>query len=120
MIKTSPEDQNGRLSDNVVTKDREVTTVGIRELKTHLSDYIARAKAGEVIVVTDRGEKVAQLTPIRATTEERLWELVRTGHAEWSGSAPPRLDPVKGLKEGASASDMIIQERDESVERLLS
>ena len=96
-----------------------MTTVGIRELKAHLSDYIARAKAGEVIVVTDRGEKDAQLSPVPVTTEERLKEMVRLGIAEWGGGRLRRLTPVKGLKPGVSLSDMIIQEREESVERLL-
>jgi prevent-host-death family protein len=96
-----------------------MTTVGIRELKTHLSDYIARAKAGEVIVVTDRGKQVAQLTPVPESPEDRALAFVRAGHAEWGGGRPPKLRPVEGLKEGASASDIIIQDRDESVERLL-
>ena len=96
-----------------------MTTVGIRELKTHLSEYIARAKAGEVIVVTDRGSKVAQLSPVPQTAEERAQAFVEAGHAQWGGGRPPRLSPVNGLKAGASLSDIIIQERDESVERLL-
>lgn len=36
-------------------------TVGIRELKNKLSAYIRRARAGEVVLVTDRGEVVAEL-----------------------------------------------------------
>ena len=38
--------------------------VGVRELKQHLSDYLARAAGGETIRVTDRGEAKALLTPI--------------------------------------------------------
>lgn len=30
-------------------------TVGIRQLKSHLSAYLRRVKAGEVLIVTDRG-----------------------------------------------------------------
>ena len=36
-------------------------TVGIRKLKNSLSAYIREAKAGAVILVTDRGEIVAEL-----------------------------------------------------------
>ncbi len=43
------------------------TRVGIAELKAHLSAYIARAKAGERIVVCDRQTPVAEL---RAPEEE--------------------------------------------------
>ena len=35
--------------------------VGVRELKSHLSEYLARAADGEDIVVTDRDRPVARL-----------------------------------------------------------
>ncbi len=36
--------------------------VGVRELKAKLSEYVARAAAGESVIVTDRGRPVARLT----------------------------------------------------------
>jgi prevent-host-death family protein len=38
--------------------------VGIRELKAHLSEYVARVAAGEVFTVTDRGVPRAVLSPV--------------------------------------------------------
>jgi prevent-host-death family protein len=38
-------------------------TVGVRELKNRLSEYIRRVRAGEGVLITDRGEVVAELTP---------------------------------------------------------
>ena len=38
-------------------------TVGVRELKNRLSEYIRQAKSGEGVLVTDRGQVVAELTP---------------------------------------------------------
>jgi prevent-host-death family protein len=38
--------------------------VGVRELKQHLSEYLERAAAGEVIRVTDRGRPKAILGPV--------------------------------------------------------
>ena len=38
-----------------------MTIVGIRQLKSKLSAYIRLARAGEVVLITDRGEIVAQL-----------------------------------------------------------
>jgi len=40
-----------------------MNTVGIREMKNRLSEYVRRARQGEVILVTDRGRVVARLTP---------------------------------------------------------
>jgi len=38
-------------------------TVGIRELKNHLSKYVRKVEAGDVVIVTDRGRIVAELRP---------------------------------------------------------
>ena len=38
-------------------------TVGIRELKNRLSEYIRHVRSGESILVTDRGEVIAELSP---------------------------------------------------------
>lgn len=37
--------------------------VGVRELRQNLSKYLARVKAGEALIVTERGKEVARLTP---------------------------------------------------------
>ena len=38
--------------------------VGVRELKARLSEFIAKAAAGESVIVTDRGRPVAQIGPL--------------------------------------------------------
>ena len=38
-------------------------TVGVRELKNRLSEYIRQVRSGEGVLVTDRGQVVAELTP---------------------------------------------------------
>jgi prevent-host-death family protein len=38
-------------------------TVGVRELRQNLSRYLDRVKAGEALVVTERGHEVARLVP---------------------------------------------------------
>jgi prevent-host-death family protein len=51
-----------------------MTSVGIRELKDNLSEYVRRAEAGEDIVVMVRDRAVAELGPIgkrkRTTSED--------------------------------------------------
>ncbi len=37
--------------------------VGVRELRQHLSRYLAEVKQGETFTVTERGREVARLTP---------------------------------------------------------
>jgi antitoxin (DNA-binding transcriptional repressor) of toxin-antitoxin stability system len=38
-------------------------TVGVRELKNRLSEYLREVRAGESVLVTDRGEVVAEFSP---------------------------------------------------------
>ena len=38
-------------------------TVGIRELKNRLSEYLRQVRSGESVLVTDRGEVVAVVSP---------------------------------------------------------
>jgi antitoxin (DNA-binding transcriptional repressor) of toxin-antitoxin stability system len=40
-----------------------VKTVGVRELKNRLSEYLRLVRSGESVLVTDRGEVVAELSP---------------------------------------------------------
>jgi prevent-host-death family protein len=51
--------------DKVATRSyiREMKTMGIRELKNRLSEVVRAVKAGEHILVTDRGTVVAELVP---------------------------------------------------------
>ena len=38
-------------------------TVGIRELKNRLSEYLRQVRSGESVLVTDRGEVMAEFSP---------------------------------------------------------
>ena len=88
------------------------TKVGIRELKAHLSHYVRLAREGARVVVTDRGEEVAEL---RAVTPAHpgLRELIDSGMVTWSGGRPSRSrrpatlhgEPMSETIDCASASD---------------
>ncbi len=55
--------------------------VSVARLKARLSEYLARAKAGEPVIITDRGTPVARLVPLSGPAEEagRRTELGRAG-----------------------------------------
>jgi prevent-host-death family protein len=52
----------------------EAERIGIRELRQHASRYVAMAKAGKRVPVTERGKLVAYLVPAKepGTTFERM------------------------------------------------
>jgi len=62
-------------------------SIGVRELRRDASRYLARVRAGEAFVVTDRGRPVAELTPLRERTG--YGDLVAAGRiAPGSGRDP--------------------------------
>ena len=71
--------------------------VGVRELRQNLSIYLARVIAGERLEVTERGNPVAMLIPIRpgATLVERLVAEGRAIPATRDATAPAVLPPVE-------------------------
>jgi prevent-host-death family protein len=58
-------------------------TASIAELKARLSEYLAAVRAGEEVIVTDRGRPIARLTALAGETarRSRLDELMRAGLA---------------------------------------
>jgi prevent-host-death family protein len=56
-------------------------TAAVAELKAQLSRYLSRVKAGEEILVTERGTPVARLVPVGAGRPEHegLRDLERQG-----------------------------------------
>jgi prevent-host-death family protein len=61
--------------------ERPMTRAPISDLKARLSRYLDMVRAGEDVIVTDRGKPIARITPIddRLQIEGRLERLVRTG-----------------------------------------
>jgi prevent-host-death family protein len=43
--------------------------VGLFEAKTHLSEYVARAEAGEEVIITRHNKPVAKIVPLHAVTK---------------------------------------------------
>lgn len=48
-----------------------VRRVGARELKTRLGRYLAEVRRGASVIVTERGEPIAELRPLGGSTDER-------------------------------------------------
>ncbi|MSR35501.1 MAG: type II toxin-antitoxin system prevent-host-death family antitoxin [Gemmatimonadetes bacterium] len=96
---------------------KKSSIVGARELKTRLGKYLARVRAGETILVTDRGNPIAELRPVGASedaTEQALRRMEAEGlitRATRRGGLTP-FKPIE-LPPGVSASELILRERDE-------
>lgn len=88
-----------------------MATVGVRELRNHLSRYLRRVREGELLVITDRGEPVGELVPVAGGAgAERARALVRAGRARWSGGKPRGLAGAPRPRKGA-VSAAVIEDR---------
>lgn len=85
---------------------------GIRELKAHLSAYLREVKAGETVVVTDRGRPVARIVPVGRPVEERLGDLLDAGLVEWNEEAPEKLEPVARARGRRTVADLLLEDRE--------
>ena len=65
--------------------------VSISDLKARLSRYLRRVRAGQEVLITDRGRPVARLVPMRGLNEQdgRMQQLVRSGRLRPPRSALP-------------------------------
>ena len=91
---------------------------GVAELKARLSRYLERVKAGQEILVTDRGEPVARIVPIVAKERRgsRRDRLIRAGLLIGGRGRVPRslLHPPAGkAAQGRAVLDALLEERRE-------
>lgn len=93
-------------------------TAKVSELKTFISEYLSKVKAGEEIVVTDRGKPIAKIVPLKRGEMEvpaYLLTLEKAGLVRiGTGKLPagfwdmPRPKDKKGL-----ALNALLREREE-------
>ncbi len=81
-----------------------MTEVGIRALRDRLSEYVDRVRAGEELVVTDRGRAVARLVPVGH--ERALDRLIREGVVEPAGVGERRR-PGRRIVASGPVSDLV-------------
>jgi prevent-host-death family protein len=93
-------------------------TIGVAQLKAHLSRYLYIVKHGQEIVITDRGVPVAKIVPLAAAVHDdsRRERLVKAGLLRpGSGRARfTRFRVPKGPREGYGVLRALLEERDES------
>lgn len=87
-------------------------TVGIRDLKAHLSRHLKRVRSGARLMVTERGRSIATISPVESPADvDWADRLVAAGRAQWSGGKPrgsPRPSPVPAAR---TVSDAVLEDR---------
>ena len=98
--------------------EESMKRVPISELKARLSEYLAGVRAGEEIIVTDRGRPVARIAPVKSESgvDGRIDRLVRTGQVTPPADPgttvdPANLEAMRPSAPGAEVVDSLLEER---------
>jgi prevent-host-death family protein len=88
--------------------------VSVRDLKTHLSEWLGRVQAGEVVEVTSHRKPIARLTAIKqpdSSAANPLQNAIDAGIVSWNGQKPMFPPPVKLNDGGPLISEIVIEDR---------
>ena len=81
--------------------------VGIRDLRNHLSRYLAGVAQGDELVVTDHGQAVARILPV--AVPRPIDRLVAEGLVSPSGA--PRSRPRRRIQTNEPISGLVAEQR---------
>ena len=90
----------------------ERSIVGARELKTRLGTYLRRVREGCTVLVTDRGEPIAELRPLPPDTSVPAVLLKLS--SKWAVTLPVRTSMVTFRpiqSRGHPLSDAVLADR---------
>lgn len=86
--------------------------IGIRELKSKLSQCVREVKMGATIVVTEHGRRVARLVPEADSLDERIDTLRNAGSIQWSGRRLGTMKPGGRVRGKRTVSDIVVENRE--------
>ena len=88
--------------------------VSVRDLKTHLSQWLGRVQAGDVVEVTSHRKPIARITavkPAEPTSTDPLQKAIDAGLISWNGQKPVFPPPIKLSGKGRLISEIVIEDR---------
>ena len=86
--------------------------IGIRELKSTLSECVREVRAGRTIVVTDHGQPVARIIPEAVSARERVEALQRAGAIAWSGRRLRTAKSAGRVRGTKTIADLVVENRE--------
>ncbi len=86
--------------------------IGIRELKSTLSECVREVRAGRTIVVTDHGQPVARIIPETASLREPVEALRKASAIAWSGRRLRPAKPAGKIRGTRTVADLVVENRE--------
>ena len=92
-----------------------MSTVGVKQLKDRLTEYLRYAKHGEEVVVTERGTPIALIQPIKSASKAISLEAKLARLAAQGAVTLPTQKPLKRVRlvrvSGKPISKAIVEDR---------
>jgi prevent-host-death family protein len=83
-------------------------SVGVRELRDHLSKHLAEVQEGRTLTITDRGTPIARLVPVGPSTLDRL---IAEGKVTPAKRRKRRRTLPKPIRARGTVSDLVSEQR---------
>ena len=92
-----------------------MSTVGVKQLKDHLTEYLRHTKQGEEVIVTERGTPIALIQPIKSADKAASLEAKLARLAAQGAVTLPTQKPLKRVRlvnaGGQPASKAVVEDR---------
>ena len=85
-------------------------SVSVRELRSHLSRYLAQVRAGGSLEVTAHRKVIARICKAPDPAASGIARLLAEGAAEWGGGKPVGAD-IELSTVGGSVSELVLEDR---------
>ena len=92
-----------------------MSTVGVKQLKDRLTEYLRHTKQGEEVIVTERGTPIALIRPIKSADKAASLEAKLARLAAQGAVTLPTQKPLKRVRlvnvSGKPVSKLIVEDR---------
>jgi len=111
---------SAEIGPNVVASAESVVSevvasqVSVRDLKTHLSEWLGRVQAGEEVEVTSHRKPIARITAVKPADSgitSPLQKAIDAGLISWNGQKPVFPPPVQLRGQGKLVSEIVMEDR---------
>jgi prevent-host-death family protein len=92
-----------------VYTSEETVEVGVRQLRNELSRWLALAREGQEVVITERGRPVARLVGVSATGG--LDRLVEAGLVQLPRARRRSARTIERVRAKGSVADLVAEQR---------
>ena len=102
----------GKLEKQRTSMNAARNTVGVRELKAHLSAFLRKVKNGTTVTISEHGKPIARIVPEVLPEPELVEQILRTGLICWNKRRLKPRKPVARCKGKKTVAELLLENRE--------